>query len=136
MIRGFLSWTERFSDVILNANEISRFYFVSIRSRRLQPAHPEGCGYNNFRKKGQWNETMKAPLKKKSWNPLIILLAGIVFTAIAGYYTEHTRESQNEQEYALVCNEIKTKIATRLHAHAQLLRSGASFLSVSEGLGD
>ena len=61
-----------------------------------------------------------------------VLILGLVMTGLAAIYTRHNVEVQVRKEFAAVCNDISNKISTRLHAHAQLLRSGAAFFSVSD----
>jgi len=63
---------------------------------------------------------------------LLILIIGLVLTAFAATYTQSNDEARSEREFALICNEIITKIDTRLHSHAQLLRSGSSFFATSD----
>ncbi len=67
---------------------------------------------------------------ENAWKAFLILISGLFLTIIAALYTERNVESHAETEFALVCNEIITKIDIRLHAHAQLLRSGASLFAV------
>jgi len=69
---------------------------------------------------------------RKNGKALIILFFGFVLTIVATNYTDIYVEKQTKKEFILVCNEIKTKISSRLHAHAQLLRNGASFFAVSD----
>ncbi len=69
---------------------------------------------------------------KKHIAAFSILLVSLGLTLLATYYTSKIIESQAKEEYYLVCNEIKTKITTRLNAHAQILRSGAALFFVSD----
>ena len=71
-------------------------------------------------------------MKKKSLLPLLILLAGIGITVTIAYYLVRDMEAVKRIEYHLVCNEIGTKIHTRLHSHAQLLRSGSALFSATD----
>lgn len=64
--------------------------------------------------------------------PFGILIIGIVFTVLASKYTIIDVQNSSNREFALVCNEVKTKITTRLYSHAQLLRSGSSFFAASD----
>ncbi len=66
------------------------------------------------------------------WIALIILTFGIILTLVASYFTYIDEERQANQEFSLTCNEIKSKIETRLHAHAQLLRSSAAYFTLSD----
>jgi signal transduction histidine kinase len=63
-----------------------------------------------------------------------ILFFALLLTFSAVLYTKHRIEIQSKKEFALVCNEIKVKIDTRLHAHALLLRSSSSFYSASDSI--
>lgn len=63
-----------------------------------------------------------------------ILFFAFLLTFFAVLYTKHLIEIQSKKEFALVCNEIKVKIDTRLHTHALLLRSSSSFYSASENV--
>jgi PAS domain S-box-containing protein len=64
----------------------------------------------------------------------IVLLSGFVLTLLATYSTHRDLRDHEKREYELICNEIRTKITTRLHAHALLLRSGASFFYASDSV--
>ena len=66
------------------------------------------------------------------WKALIILLIGLILTVFVSYLIYVDEEKRTEKEFSLVCDEIKTKIETRLHAHAQLLRSGAAYFNASD----
>ncbi len=70
----------------------------------------------------------------KKWKSFAILIIGIVLTIAATIYTKKDSETIVKREFALVCNEITTKISTRLHSHAQLLRSGASLFATSDSV--
>jgi len=70
----------------------------------------------------------------KKWKSFAILIIGIVLTIAAAIYTKKNSETLAKREFALVCNEITTKISTRLHSHAQLLRSGASLFAISDSV--
>ena len=63
---------------------------------------------------------------------IVILIAGLTLTGLLTTLMYHNLENQAKEEFASVCNEIEIKIATRLHAHALILRSGAAFFSVSD----
>ena len=56
-----------------------------------------------------------------------MLFIGLVLTLAAATYTEKKVEVREKNEFSFVCNELKAKIHARLHAHAQILRSGSSF---------
>ncbi len=77
---------------------------------------------------------MANSILKKTWVVYIIFLVGFAITCISTYFTSSYIEYRDQQKFILVCSDIETKIATRLHAHAQLLRSGAAFFSTSENI--
>jgi PAS domain S-box-containing protein len=68
----------------------------------------------------------------KDWRSFAFLVVGIIITVFAAIYTKRNKDDQLNNEFILVCNEIKTKINTRLHSHAQLLRSGSSYFAASD----
>jgi len=63
---------------------------------------------------------------------LIVLLIGLILTIVSVYFTKQDIDRQTENEFKLVCNEIKTKINTRLHSHALLLRTSAALWAASD----
>jgi PAS domain S-box-containing protein len=63
---------------------------------------------------------------------VLILIAGIVLSIIAGYYTKKDIDAQSENEFGLICNEIKAKVTTRLYSQAQLLRSGSAYFAAAD----
>ena len=73
-------------------------------------------------------------ISKNSWIAWVILIIGLVTTFGATYYTQKDDENQANQEFSLICNEIKSKIETRLHAHSQLLRSSAAIFTIKDTL--
>ena len=73
-------------------------------------------------------------LYKNSWISFSILITGILLTIITAFHTKSRQESVKKHDFELVCNEICTKITTRLRAHAQLLRSGSSFFAAFESV--
>jgi PAS domain S-box-containing protein len=68
----------------------------------------------------------------KAWISFAILIIGIILTIAVAVYTKNDLETIAKYEFALVCNEIKAKVTTRLYSQAQLLRSGSSFLTASD----
>ena len=65
---------------------------------------------------------------------LAILIAGLILTVIATCYTQSQVEIQEKIEFASSCNEIKTKISSRLHANAHLLRTGSALFAASDSV--
>lgn len=74
------------------------------------------------------NHNGQSPISflKNTWKAFALLFIGLVLTFAATTYTAKRVERRETNEFSLVCNELKTKIEARLHAHAQLLRSGSS----------
>ena len=68
------------------------------------------------------------------WKAFLFLLVGLVLTTVAAFYSYQTSKAQAEKDFASECNDIKTKISTRLHAQALLLRGSASFFTASDSV--
>jgi len=47
---------------------------------------------------------------KNAWIVLVILIGGLILTIGATYYTYLDEEKQANQEFSLVCHELKSKI--------------------------
>jgi PAS domain S-box-containing protein len=60
-----------------------------------------------------------------------MLALGLACTLLASLYTHANLDAQARRELALIGGEIAAKVETRLHAHAQVLRSGAAYLGVA-----
>ena len=60
------------------------------------------------------------------------LIVGIGITIFVASYTGKNAEALARSEYGSVCNEIKMKIESRLHAHAEFLRAGSAFFEASD----
>jgi sensor domain CHASE-containing protein len=58
---------------------------------------------------------------------LVVFIISILCTFIFANFENNEVEKELNQDMALVCKEIQSKIEIRLHSHAQLLRDGASF---------
>ncbi len=69
---------------------------------------------------------------KSNWKAFAILIVGISLTILVAFYTKTNNDLRLNQEFKLVCNDIKSKITARLYTHAQLLRSGASFIEAAD----
>ena len=67
-----------------------------------------------------------------SWNAFGILLIGIILSGLAAYYTEQSIRNTLAEELKDTGIEISSRIDIRLHAHAQLLRSGASLFATTD----
>jgi PAS domain S-box-containing protein len=62
------------------------------------------------------------------------LSLGIFLTIAATFYAKHDIEREIDKNFKLVCNDIKSKIDARLHAHAQLLRTGSALFAASDSV--
>ncbi len=69
---------------------------------------------------------------KSSWKALLVLVVGILITAILTLAVYRDLESEARMELAYVSTEIGLKIDARLHAHAVILRAGAAHFAVSD----
>lgn len=67
-----------------------------------------------------------------AWKAIPVLIVGIALTIGATYYTKTNTEEIAKRDFEHICNEIKTKIDSRIKAHAQLLRSGAAYLAATD----
>jgi len=73
-------------------------------------------------------------LHKNLWYALFLLLVSLVFTFFISYFAEKNIENTDKNELQLVCQDINSKIRSRLYAHAELLRSGSAFFSSSDSV--
>jgi PAS domain S-box-containing protein len=69
-----------------------------------------------------------------TWKAFALLFLGFIITLTVTIYTRGEVEIRKNNEFSLVCNVLKTEINARLHAHAQLLRSGSSFFMASDSV--
>ena len=61
------------------------------------------------------------------WQGWALLVACLIATALAAYYTKSDADRDAKREFDFVSKEIQIKIQDRLSAHEQILRSGAAF---------
>ncbi len=69
---------------------------------------------------------------RRVWRAWVVLAMGLTLTTLATLYTERDVKSLHRRELVLIGEEIAARIDARLHAHAQVLRSGAAFFAGSE----
>ena len=69
---------------------------------------------------------------KNGWIALVILILGFVLTGIMTFLIHREVESDANQEFASICNEIKIRTANRLHECEKLLRTGSAFITASD----
>ena len=56
-----------------------------------------------------------------------VLIIGILLTLWVSFNAAKNEEITRNKEFSLICEEIKTKIAIRLHSYAFLLRSASAY---------
>ncbi|MBI9034581.1 MAG: PAS domain S-box protein [Bacteroidales bacterium] len=66
------------------------------------------------------------------WKAWLALIISMIVTLLATIYVKDAIDKKDEAEFRFECKEIASKIEIRLHAHAQLLRSGAAFFGASD----
>ncbi|WP_295458232.1 CHASE domain-containing protein [uncultured Thiodictyon sp.] len=66
-----------------------------------------------------------------AWPAGAVLAFALVLTLAATLFTRAEVQSQERRDLAAIGAEIATKIDARLHAHAQVLRSGAAYFAVA-----
>lgn len=76
----------------------------------------------------------KNPLIDKNpiWISLTIFIIGLFITVIISNYVKQKEEAQTQKEFVQICNEIKSKIITRVNIQKEFLISGSSFFEASE----
>ena len=70
--------------------------------------------------------------QKRIWVAGSLLITGFLVTIYATYYIKSDLDRIAKNEFTHSCNEISSKINDQLRAHAQVLRSGAAFISASD----
>lgn len=68
------------------------------------------------------------------WVSSLILFIGLAATLGVCYYFKQEEESKSEKEFALICNEIKSKIIARISLQEQFLQSGSSLFESSQSV--
>jgi len=69
--------------------------------------------------------------RRHLWLAWATLALGLVLTLVATLYTLAAVESANRRDLAVAGVEIAAKVQARLHAHAQVLRSGAAYFAAA-----
>ncbi|WP_200328382.1 CHASE domain-containing protein [Thiocystis violacea] len=70
-------------------------------------------------------------IDRRFWPAWLTLAAGLVLTLATTLLSQANVTAQAREELALIGNEIAAKVDIRLHAHAQLLRSGAAVFAIT-----
>ncbi|NEX22590.1 response regulator [Thiorhodococcus mannitoliphagus] len=65
------------------------------------------------------------------WPAWLVLVAGLILTLAATLVSQEDVTAQARRQLTLIGGELATKVDTRLHAHAQLLRSGAAVFALA-----
>ena len=65
---------------------------------------------------------------------VVLLLAGLLTTALMARSMKAAARVATTKDFTFVCSEIQDRIADRLSAHEQILRSGMAFLAHAEGV--
>ncbi|HMW06800.1 MAG TPA: CHASE domain-containing protein [Leptospiraceae bacterium] len=77
---------------------------------------------------------MKQNLHRSDQIPWILLTIFFSLTCIVSYFLRESSISTNALEFSFLCNEIKSKIITRLESQAQILRDGAAYLQSRDSI--
>lgn len=85
---------------------------------------------SNFTGSRKSTTTSKNPI----WISLAILLVGLLATFWVSNYVRQDQESRSQKEFVLVCNEVKSKIITRINLQAQFLHSCSSLFESSQSV--
>ena len=89
----------------------------------------QAVGHNSPKKYSIWQKD-----SRKIWLALALLIAGLVLTCIVALYEKRGVESIARKEFDFACNEIKSRILTRIEQHAQILRSGSAVFEINENI--
>ena len=72
--------------------------------------------------------------KIKVWWAWVILVIGLLFTSYATIFIKNDIDKIAKIEFNLESQQISHKIIARLHAHAQILKSGAALFNISNSV--
>ena len=68
------------------------------------------------------------------WIAILVLFVCFFFTVLATTYIKKIVENEANKEFKLICSDLGSKINARLHAHAELLRSGSALFAASDSI--
>ena len=71
---------------------------------------------------------------KKVWPAALVLLVGLIGTALCAYSSQSAAAAAKQEAFEFTCGEIQEKISDRLHAHEWILSSAAAFLEHRGGV--
>lgn len=63
---------------------------------------------------------------------IIILIIGLILTGITSYRINKDDKIQSNNDFNLVCNDLKLKIINRLEYHSMILQSGSAFFTADD----
>jgi PAS domain S-box-containing protein len=72
--------------------------------------------------------------RKNRRKAILILITGLIVSFVVAFYIHRQVSIQLKVEFTSICNDISNKISIRLHAHAQLLRTGSAFFAASDSV--
>ena len=70
--------------------------------------------------------------RKSKWLAWVLFTAGLIATAVAGFYLKRDADTHAKKDFDSACNEITLRIKSRMEAHAQILRSAAALFDASD----
>ncbi len=103
---------------------------MSIRSSK----HPQLYSLVNLLFKFPKNISSLKVERKRVWISFALLFAGLLLTFIAALIQKADVEKDARNEFEFVCNELQSKISSRLHSQAQLLRSQAALFELKQNI--
>jgi len=65
---------------------------------------------------------------------LLLLLVGLSITGLAVRAVKSALDDEAEQNFKFACDALQARVEERLHAHEQILRSGAGFFADTDGV--
>ena len=72
--------------------------------------------------------------EKSNRLPWFILILSLFINSVASYYIRENTKINSKLEFSLLCHDLKSKILTRLEAHAQILRNGSAFIRTTDSV--
>jgi len=69
-----------------------------------------------------------------SWQAWLLLGLGLGFTDLACYFVRTVLDQEAERNFKFACEALQARVEERLHAHEQILRSGAGFFADTDGV--
>lgn len=98
------------------------------------PNHSQSNSIFKLLKRLPKNRFLRELERKQTWLAISLLFVGLLITLIISLIVKSEVESVAKSEFGFACEEIENKITTRLHAHAQLLRSLSTLFEIDGGV--